>query len=204
MGETIHAFGVFADEAGDYPSHIQVGMMGARTEQGISFVSRKYYVKISSFKDEMMIDDFARKIDEMIGSSGESITAFSRLPEIEGVVATRFVKEAYRGLDFVNNVVEREHLIEGKSVQISLVTGGETEMKGLASSYLAFFEDSEIAFEEQSRGRYRVFRVHDPYEGLWYLLVSADAVFGIYGDLDDTVLDIILSSIRKPEPGESG
>jgi hypothetical protein len=204
MGKTIHAFGVFADETGDNPARIQVGMMGARTERGISFVNGKYYVKISSFQDELMIDDFAVRIDEIIGSSGESIKAFSRLPQIEEVVATRFVKEAYRGLDFVNNVVEREYLIGGKSVQISLVSGGEDETRGLESSYLSFLEDTETPFEEQSRSGYRVFRVSDPYEGLWYLLVSSDAIFGIYGDLDDTVLDEILSSVRRTDQDESG
>jgi hypothetical protein len=140
----------------------------------------------------------------MIGSSNESFTVFSRLPELGEVITTRFVKEAYRGLSFANNVVEREYLFDGETVQVSHVSGSEAEMKELISSYLAFFKDSEIPYEQKSKNGHEMYRVMDPYEGDWNLLLFSDSVFGIYGEIDEALLDRIISSIMRPNTGETG
>jgi hypothetical protein len=140
----------------------------------------------------------------MIGSLNESFTVFSRLPELGEVIATRFVKESYRGLDFANNVVEREYLVGRGTVFVSLVTGSEAEMNNLISSYLAFFKDSEIQYKEKDRGGHKMYRVMDPYEGVWHLLPLSDSVFGIYGEVDDGVLDKIISNIMSSYTGKTG
>ncbi len=204
MGKGIHAFGVLSDEIGDNAANLNIGMMGAKTAQGISFISGKYYVRIASFQDAQPIDNFAERINEMIGSSNESFTVFSRLPELGEVIATRFVKEAYRGLSFANNVVEREYLVDGETVFVSLAAGSEAEMKKLISSYLAFFKDSEIPYEQKSKNGPEMYMVLDPYEGVWHLILFSDSVFGIYGEIDDVLVDGIVSDIMRSNMGKNG
>jgi hypothetical protein len=204
MGKGIHAFGVLSDEIGDHASTVKVGMMGVQTEQGISFVSGKYYVRITSFQDALPVDTFAVQIDQMIGSLPENITLFSRLPDMGVVVTTRFIKEAYRGLGFVNNVIEREYLIQYKTVHVSLVAGSNTEMKKLISSYLGFFKESDTPYTKTLKKGQAVYKVMDPYEGDWYLIPFSDSLFGIYGVVDEGMLGRLLSSMMRLKKGKAG
>ena len=204
MGKGIHAFGVLSDEIGDNAANLNIGMVGAKTAQGISFISGKYYVRIASFQDALPIDDFAEQINEMIGSSNESFTVFSRLPELGEVIATRFVKESYRGLSFANNVVEREYLLDGETVFVSFVTGSETEIKKLISSYLAFFKNSETPYKQKTKNGHEMYRIMDPFEGVWHLLLYHDAIFGIYGEIDDWILEKVISNIINQNTGKTG
>jgi hypothetical protein len=204
MGKAIHAFGVLSDEIGDDASTVQIGMMGAKTAQGISFVSGKYYVKIASYQDEMPVDEFAKRIDQMIDSSPDEITVFSLLPDLGEVITTRFVKEAYRGLGFVNNVVEREYRVNGKAVQVSLVTGSDVDMQKLVSSYLAFFEESGTPYKQTVKDGQKIYTVMDPYEGDWYLVPLAGSVFGVYGEVDRSLLDRLLSSLMRTNTVKGG
>ncbi len=204
MGKGIQAFGVLSDELGDTASAVKVGLMGAETAQGLSFASGKYYVKITSFQDTMPVDTFARIIDQMIGSSPTALTEFSRLPDIKGVVTTRFVKEAYRGLGFANNVIEREYSIQGKTVQLSLVTGSDTDINKLLSSYLTFFKESETPYVRIGKDGQVLYKVMDPYEGDWFLIPFPDSLFGIYGEVDAGVLDQLLSSMTRANKDNEG
>jgi hypothetical protein len=199
MGKAIQAFGVLSDEIGDNASSVEVGIMGAKTAQGLSFASGRYYVKITSFQDTMPLELFASRIDEMIGSSASDFKEFSRLPKIGDIVSTRFVKEAYRGLGFAHNVIEREYDIKGKLVQLSLVTGNEAEISDLLSSYLKFFKESDTPYKKVVKDGQIVYTVMDRYEGDWYLLPLRDSLFGIYGDADDEVLEKLVSSIVSNE-----
>jgi hypothetical protein len=204
MGKSIQAFGVLTDEIGINPSFIQVGIVGAKTPQGMSFVSDKYYVKISSFRETIPIDVFAESIITKIGSSTEALPAFLRLPDVGDVVVTRFVKEAYRGLGFVNNVIEREYMVQDKTVQVSLVSAPASEVKQLVASYLDFFQESDIVYIKLNKDGQELYKVIDPYEGDWYLIPFSDALFGIYGMEDDAMLDQFLISIVKSGTVKNG
>lgn len=201
MGKGIHAFGVFTEEVGDNPDAVNVGMMGAKTAQGISFINGKYYIRINTFQETAPIDALAREIDRQIGPSSEEITVFSRLPVLGETVSTRFIKEGYRGLDFANNVVEREYLVDGKNIYVSLVTGTDTEMNERVSSYLAFFNDSDTPYEEMRYKGAVVYKVSDPYEGVWYLVLRSGELFGIYGEVDGPLLDQVLMLISAQDTG---
>ena len=202
MGKEIQAFGVLSDEIGEYASTVRIGMMGAKTDQGISFISGKYYVKITSFQGAVPLDTFAQQIDRLIGSSSGEITMFSRLPDLEEVVTTRYIKEAYRGIDFANNVIEREYRIQEKTIQVSLMTGTDTKIKELVASYLAFFRESDTPYEQTSRDGKDLYKIMDPYEGDWYLIPFSDSLFGIYGAADEEVLKQFLSSMSALAAGK--
>lgn len=197
MGENIQAFGVFAEEVGFDSSTVQIGMFGAKTKQGISFVDGKYYVKITTFRTTIPVDSFARQIEEKITPVSENLNIFSRLPDMGEAIETRFVKEAYRGLDFVSSVIERTYRIEEKKIQVSFVSGNQTDMKKLVKSYLAFFKDSNITYVKNSKKGQEYYKVIDPFEGEWFLIPVSAAVFGLYGEINDNALEQFLKSIKK-------
>lgn len=195
MGKPIQAYGVLSGEIGDQGTAIRVGAKGAKTDQGISFIRGDYYVKITSFQGSISLEPIAREIDKAIGGSSEEITAFSRLPELKEVVATRYIKEAYRGLDFANNVTEREYRIQGDTVQVSLMTGTDSEIDKLVGSFLAFFKESDTPYELIRKNGRELYKIMDPYEGEWYLVPFPGSLFGIYGVTHENVLDTLLTSI---------
>lgn len=204
MGKSIHAFGVLADEIGDALSSFQDGIMGARTPQGMSFASGKYYVKIAAYDETIPVDLFADNIDRLIGSSSETLSALLRLPDLGDVIATRFVKEAYRGLDFVHNIIEREYRIGGRTAQVFLFLGTDSDVKALVASYLDFFRESDIEHTVMKQDKLDIYKVIDPYEGEWYLIPASDALFGIFGEVDKKILDQFLVSIQDSGDGKRG
>lgn len=192
MGKSIQAFSILADEAGGSPSALQAGMMGLKTPQGISFFTGQYYVRISAYDENAPLETFAEKIDVEIGAKSDPFPEFSRLPDLGEVVTTRFIKEAYRGLDFVENVIEREYRINGSTVQVFLVSGKEEEIGKLVASFLDFYRQSEIEYDTiEIRGK-RLYKIRDPYEGEWFLIPLPDALFGIFGSIDDKTLQYLV------------
>ncbi|UCE79150.1 MAG: hypothetical protein JSV13_00480 [Nitrospiraceae bacterium] len=204
MGKDIQAFGVLADETGDALSSVQDGIMGARTPQGMSFASGRYYVKIAAYDETIPLDLFAVSINRSLGSSSETLSAFSRLPTVGTAITTRFVKEDYRGLDFVHNVVEREYRIEGKTVQVFLFLGTGSEIKELVASYLAFFRESDIEYSVIKQDTLDIYQVIDPFEGDWYLVPAFDELYGIFGEVDKEILHQFLVSIKDSDNGKRG
>jgi hypothetical protein len=203
MEKNIQAFGVLTDEIGDSPASDLFGATGAKTAQGVSFINKKYYVRIAVFRGDVPVDLFAKYINRSIGSSPESISSFSRFPVVGDVVATRFVKEAYRGLDFARNVMEREYRIRDKRIQVSLFEGTGVEVKRLISAYLQFFSESEVEHARMERDGQEFYKVIDPYEGDWYLVPLRDALIGIYGVADEEILGQFLSALRNSNRGKS-
>lgn len=202
MGKDIHAFGVLADEAGDDLSSLQDGVMGARTAQGMSFASGKYYVRIAAYDKSIPVDLFVVSINRSLGSTSDLLSSFSRLPAVGNVIATRFVKEDYRGLGFLRNVVEREYRINGKTAQVFLFLGTESEVKELVASYLVFFRESDIEYSVTKQDTLEIYKVIDPYEGDWYLIPASDALFGIYGAVNEEILHQFLASIQDSGKGK--
>ncbi len=191
MGKGIHAFGIFADEAGENPDYIQAGSMGFKTAQNLAFIKGKYYVKIHIFDDIVPLETFAEHIDRKIGIASGPFPLFSRFPDLGEVVTTRFVKEAYRGLDFAKNVIEREYRIKGNRVQVSLVAGEGDEIRKLVETFLDFFNQSKIIYTKIEKNGQMMYKVQDPYEGTWFLVPFPETLFGVYGTIDDTVLDTL-------------
>jgi hypothetical protein len=191
MGKSIHAFGILSDEAGETPLNANLGSLGFKTSEGANFIKGKYYVKISVFTDSFPVDSLAGMINRNIGSDSDSFPVFSRLPDIGEVVSTRFIKEAYRGLEFINNVIEREYKINDSSVQVFVVTGKKDDISRLVTSFTDFFKESEINYSKIERDDKMFYLIKDPYEGDWYMFPASDALFGMFGAVDDSMLNAL-------------
>jgi hypothetical protein len=195
MGTPLHAFGILTDEAGE--NDVEPGPAGGRsmeirTDRRLAFTAGKYYVKINTFADAVPVDSFAASITETIvtGEAETDTTAlFSRFPDLGRVVATRFIKEAYRGLGFVENVLEREYSIDGRTVHVFIAGAGERDTRRLVEKFLEYFRKNGIAFEQNEKNGVEFYKVRDPYEGDWLLVPSSDALFGVFGTDDEKIVE---------------
>lgn len=195
MGKSIQAFGVLSDESGGTLSDIDGGLTGFRSPAGISFTNGQYYVKLSSFNDNVQLEAVAARIAGSTGEASDPFPEFSRFPDIGIVAATRFIKEAYRGLDFLNNVIEREYIIDGSSIQVFIVTKDSGDVDAIADSFMKYFQQSGIKFSSANKKNSTVYTIRDPYEGDWSLIVFPDSLVGLFGAADDSIIDKLLTNV---------
>ncbi len=192
MGKGIQAFGVLSDESGDNPKEVSVGAMGFKTSGGVNFIKGRSYVKISAFDVKTPVLKFAKAFSDTIfsGPPGEDSfdKVFSRFPDLGKVEKTRFIKEGYRGLDFLHNVIEREYSTGDKKIEVALMTGSAQEMKVLLASFVDYFRKSGIRYERAGRDGSEVYKVMDKYEGNWFLIPARNTLFGVFGTGDEEIL----------------
>ncbi len=202
MGKPLYAATVLADETGGTPGTLPFGAVGARSDQGISFTSGKYYIRIGIFRADAPVEEFAAAIHRLIipDKTAAVPVPTNHLPDLPDAGPIRFVKEAYRGLDFANNIQERTYTVNDVTVQVALATGEPVEMEELRAAYLDFFTESDVPVETRQVNGQTVYKIADPYEGIWYLLERAGALLGIYGAPDITFLATLHARLW-PEDG---
>ena len=192
MGKSIHAFGILSDESGGKITDIHSGLSGFKNPQGLGFIKGQYYIKISSFSNTVSPEIFIESLDKKISAASDPFPEFANLPDIGEIVTTRFIKEAYRGLDFINNVMEREYNINNETVQIFLITKDGTDIKEELNSFITYFNNSDITFTESQMQEKTVYKISDPYEGDWVLISSSDSIMGIFGSYNEATINSLI------------
>ena len=192
MGKSIHAFGILSDESGGKITDIHSGLTGFKTPQGLSFIKGQYYIKISSFSSTASPESFIESLDRRISAGSDPFPEFTDLPDIGQVITTRFIKEAYRGLDFINNVIEREYNVNGKTVHIFVLTDKSEIVQDKVHLLIQYLNDSDINFTESHEQEKTVYKVNDPYEGDWVLISSSDSIMGIFGSYNETTINSLI------------
>jgi len=192
MGKSIHAFGILSDESGGNISDIHSGLTGFKNPQGLGFIKGQYYIKISSFNSTVSPESLIESLDSRISAGSDPFPEFANFPDIGQMVTTRFVKEAYRGLDFINNVIEREYNVNGKTVQVFVLSDNSTFIQDIIKSFLKYFNDSDITFTESQEKGKNVYKISDPYEGDWVLISSPDTILGVFGAYNETMIKALL------------
>ncbi len=200
LGSDLQAFGVLADEAGEVPLESDIGVFSLRSSRGISFVAARYYVKVNVFHEGAPVSEFAGRIAEDIGEGADVRSLLSDFPDLGPPVATRFIREAYRGIDFLNDVIEREYSLNGDPVQLFLVSGEEEKIRGLTDSFIEFFQRSGIEYRSLEENGRTYYQVRDPYEGDWYMIPADTALYGIYGARDPEVVIRLLAYLEMEAP----
>ena len=194
MGKSIQAFGVLADESGETAAPVSVGAMGFKTSGGVNFIKGRYYVKIMAFSPKTPVLRFAKGFADTLSSDHGSFEVFSKFPNIGKIGKTRFVKEGYRGLDFLHNVIEREYSYGDKTIKVALVTGSGQEMKSLLTSFIDYFKKYAIPYEKIKKSGKDVYRVTDKYEGNWFLIPAHEAIFSVFGTEDEGILQYFVKA----------
>ena len=188
MGKGIQAFGVLVDESGENPQAVSVGTMGFRTSAGVNFIKGRYYVKVTAFKPRSPVLKFAKAFSDTLPPGQDSFKGFSRFPDLGKVEKTRFVKEGYRGLDFLRNVIEREYSTGSGKIMVALMADGPQQVKPLMASFMEYFRKSGMRYEKAGGEVREAYKVMDKYEGNWFLVSAGDAVFGVFGTEDEGIL----------------
>ncbi|MBF0339036.1 MAG: hypothetical protein HQL05_14555 [Nitrospirae bacterium] len=197
MGKLEHAFGVLMDSAPSDNNEVQVGLMGYKTENGVSFFAGSYYVHVTTFKEQSEVVSLAGAIHDALGVRAGTFSLFDRLPDIGKVVSTRYFKENYRGIDFIHNVIERRYEIDGTEVQVALVTGGKDVVDSLVSAFMAYFEKSGVTYGKSEVAGVICYKIVDKYEGDWFLIPSGDALFGVYGAVSDELAAKVIAKMKN-------
>ena len=200
MGRSIHAFGVLTDESGGNLSDLTESITGVRSPLGLSFSRGQYYIKITSYDESIPLETFLSDVVSRVAGASDPFSVSTLLPHVGEAGKTRFIKEAYRGPDFVNNVIEREYYIDGKTLVIFTISGEEEEMRATTEAFIRYFRDAEIPYSEQERKGKKVYMIKDRYEGDWVLIPGSGSVAGIYGSYDDRIIDAVLDeSYKRPD-----
>jgi hypothetical protein len=196
MGKGLHAFGVLSDESGENLQDASVGSMGFKTSGGLNFIKGRYYVKISSANSGSQVLAFAKALSETLPAEKDSLNVFSLFPDLGRVVKSRFVKEGYRGLDFLHNVVEREYAVEDRKIIVALISDTGRATKALQASLFDYFRKSGLKTEKISSGK-ESYKILDKYEGTWFLIPTGQALFAVFGTDDEDIVKKFLGPPTK-------
>jgi len=187
MGAPLNAFGVLVDEAGDQES-ADVGTMGFRSGQGVSFIHGPYYVQMSLFDDALPAEEAGADLAQSLAKEVKDPGLAFRFPDLGRVTATRFVKESYHGLEFLNEVLERSFERNGKEIRAFLAQGSAAEIGKLVAAFEAFFKEDEMPYQRIEQGELVFFSIEDPYEGAWFFVPLQASLVGVYAPLDDQLI----------------
>jgi len=113
------------------------------------------------------------------------------------VIKTRFVRESYRGLPFLNDVPERMYVSNGKSFEISMVFADRGEIKKMTDSFVKYFGQSDVRYSAVEKDGKTIYEVRDTYEGDWVLIPLSDEILCVYGNVDNAVIAKILKNYAK-------
>lgn len=190
MGEPLHAFGVLVEEAGGGEA-AELGAMGFVSDRGAAFMHGPYYAQISVFDTPALAvaQAFARELAVRAPGDGDAMTF--DFPGFGAVLETRFIKEGYRGLEFVNRVVERDFETTEGGLQAFLIQAPAAEISAMRDQYLAFFQEDGIAFTERRTEGLVYIEVMDPYEGDWFFVPHQTRLLGVFHPPNPALLDAI-------------
>ncbi|MBF0215030.1 MAG: hypothetical protein HQM00_15960 [Magnetococcales bacterium] len=187
MGKPLFAFGVLTGEGGNDGGEVGVGEMGFVEPRGLRFIAGAHYVKMTAFDDEAPLKGVGVALVNALGKRGGDKMSGFRFPEFGTVVATQFIKENYRGLDFFDQVLERTFERDGVKFQTFQVLAPETQLRELSSRLLRFLQGEEIPVEPLEKEGSTLYQVRDPYEGEWFFLQTRERLIGAFGISLDAV-----------------
>lgn len=199
LGTPLNAFGVLVDEAAQQES-VDIGTLGFRGGQGLSFIHGPYYAQINGFDASAPLEVAARSLADRLTEAVPAGDLGFDFPDLGKVESTRFVREAYRGLDFLERVLERTFDVDGRPVQVFLVSGGAEKVRSLLESLSAFMTEEGISVERIERSGVALSLVHDPYEGEWFYLALGDRLLGVFAPFDKALETEILRFVSEERP----
>jgi hypothetical protein len=191
MGKPLHAFGVLMDEAGPDAVALEGETPGFRTDNGLSAVHGRYYLQLSSFDPGLDLLAGLDAVQAALGPARDAGPAVAEFPALGRVVGTRFVKEAYRGVDLLANVIERRFERDGAEIEAFVIQGDPAKIVELERGLLAFLDADAIGHEAVAVAGRTVHRVSDRYEGDWFFFATDDRLFGVYAPLDPSLETVV-------------
>jgi hypothetical protein len=199
MGGALNAFGVLVNESGEQAS-VELGALGFRSEQGVGFIHGPFYVQLSLFDKTLPLLDTAKDMAEALAAKVPASDLAFRFPDLGAVEKTRFVREYYRGMDFLNEVLERSFSRQGETFQAFVLADPAQEINGKLRRFL---DEEDIAYQAREYQELRFFAVEDPYEGDWFFVSLKAQLMGVYATLNEDLMAAIATFAGTPANGTS-
>jgi hypothetical protein len=200
LARPLNAFGALVDEAGQQES-VELGSLGFGSDQGVSFIHGPYYVQVSRFDPAVDALAAGRELAQTLASASPAADLAFRFPDLGTPTATRFVREYYRGMEFLNRVLERDFRRGEQELQAFLISAPNTEIRRVEEQLKQFLAGDRIPFQAEKRSGLRLVTVRDPYEGDWFFVPLEERLLGVYAPLDDALASA-LATFAEAEPTE--
>jgi hypothetical protein len=196
MGRPVHAFGVLADEAGQ-AQPLPGDPAAFATGSGVTLAHGPYYVRASLFDGSLDPAEVALEIRRALGGDAAAAPGDLGFPPLGTVLATRFVKESYRGIEALSNVMERRFEGQGGELVAFLMEEDPAGIERRVAELLAFFERDGIEHSARAVGRVTVHVVADRYEGDWFFWADGGRLTGVLSPLDDGLAALIAGYVES-------
>lgn len=193
MGKPLFAFGALMDELAEEGQPVEgIGSMAFTTGSGMNFIQGPYYVQVSSFDSQLDLNQAARELDKALQQEpGQAEKLDLDFPDLGETRATYFVKEDYRGLGFLHNVLERVFQRGGDEFTAFLINGQAEYISGTTESLLSFLNQDGIPVEQQIFEGMSYHSVNDPYEGEWFFVPGETRLLGAFTTPQPEILGAI-------------
>lgn len=189
MGKPLHAFGVLMDEAGAEAAPLDGDVLGFRTANGLSLAHGRYYVQVNSYAPGVEPAADLAELVRALGPADRGGASALQFPALGRVLATRFVKEGYRGLDVLANVLVRRFERDGAEVEAFVIQGSPGQVAAIDRQLQAFLDTEGMQREEVPVAGRTIHRVSDRYEGDWFYVAAGDRLLGVFAPLDAALLE---------------
>jgi len=200
MSEPLFAFGALMDELAPNAKPVEVGSMAFAIEKGLNLIYGPYYIQLSSFSDGVDLNAAGKTLAEALKKSlGETKALNLSFPNLGETVETYFVKEDYRGMEFLDLVLERVFRSNGEEVSAFLINGKTEKIESTQKALLAFLKQDDIPVEQKRTGELVYHEVRDPYEGNWFFTTNETRMLGVFTKPTEGILQSIISSSEKKE-----
>ena len=191
MGRPLYAFGLLMDEAGAEVTPLEGEVLGVRTSNGLRLAHGRYYVQVNSYAPGADPAADLADLVRALGPADQGGVAALQFPALGRALGTRFVKEGYRGLDMLANVLVRQFERDGVTIEAFVIQGSAEQIAGIDRGLREFLVAEDIPREEVDLGRHVIHRVSDRYEGDWFYFVALDRLVGVYAPLDPALVEIV-------------
>lgn len=191
MGEPLFAFGALMGElAPDALPKGGIGSMAFATGSGLNLIYGPYYAQLSSFSEGLDLVPAARQLATALGQGQGSVAALDlSFPRLGEALDLYFVKQDYRGLEFLNNVLEQRVRRDGETFTAFMLNGQPEQIQQTGLALLAFLRDDGIPVQQQAAAGQTYYLVDDPYEGEWFFHLGETRLFGAFTRLTPALLE---------------
>ncbi len=192
MEQPIYAFGVMMGELNEDLQPLDLGSLGFLSGGESRFVDGRYYAQLSTFDEGVPLQQAAGELAQVLAERRHGIEPLDlRFPDLGRPLATHFVKEDYRGLDFLDKVLERRFQWQDRELAAFQLTVPPDEMAGLTKRLKGFLEEEGIEFTLSQHQGLAYYHVQDPYEGEWFFLPQDSRLLGVFAQPDAALLERI-------------
>jgi hypothetical protein len=188
MGRPLHALGVLMDEAGPQAAARVDDAPLLETAKGLSFTHGARYVQLTRFAESVDLHAAASGLRAALGKADGGSLAEIPFPDFGAAVATRFVKENYRGYDALANVVERRFARGSGEVVAFAVEAAPAKIAEVQRALLAFLDGEQIPRRAVAAGAITLHHVQDRYEGEWFFAASGGRLVGAFVPPDEALV----------------